>query len=109
MLIASFVLLSLGGEKDQMEGAIKYVTLNLLSSALFLAAVGILYGTAGTLNFADLAVKLRQVDNAGLLNGLAMLFLVAFGIKRRSSPSSSGFPRRITRLPWRCPRSSPGS
>ncbi len=86
MLIASFVLLSLGGEKDQMEGAIKYVTLNLLSSALFLAAVGILYGTAGTLNFADLAVKLRQVDNAGLLNGLAMLFLVAFGIKAAIFP-----------------------
>lgn len=41
MLIASFVLLALGGEQAQIEGAIKYVTLNLLSSAVFLAAVGI--------------------------------------------------------------------
>ncbi|MBE0569476.1 MAG: Na+/H+ antiporter subunit D [Deltaproteobacteria bacterium] len=86
MLIASFVLLSLGGEQHQMEGAIKYVTLNLVSSALFLAAVGILYGTAGTLNFADLAVKLREVENPGLLNALAMLFLVAFGIKAAIFP-----------------------
>lgn len=42
MLIASFVLLALGGEGAQLEGAIKYVTLNLLSSAIFLAAVEML-------------------------------------------------------------------
>jgi multicomponent Na+:H+ antiporter subunit D len=86
MLIASFVLLALGGERQQMEGAIKYVTLNLVSSALFLAAVGILYGTAGTLNLADLAVKLRGVESPGLVNALAMLFLVAFGIKAAIFP-----------------------
>jgi len=86
MLIASFVLLALGGERDQMEGAIKYVTLHLFSSALFLAAVGILYGTAGTLNLADLAVKLREADDPGLLNALAMLFLAAFGIKAAIFP-----------------------
>jgi multicomponent Na+:H+ antiporter subunit D len=40
MLMASFVLLVLGGEQAQMEGAIKYVTLNLVSSAMFLAALG---------------------------------------------------------------------
>ncbi len=55
MLISSFVLLVLEGKPEQFEGAIKYVTLNLLSSAIFLAAVGILYGMAGTLNMADLA------------------------------------------------------
>ncbi|MPZ76448.1 MAG: Na+/H+ antiporter subunit D [Deltaproteobacteria bacterium] len=81
MLMASFVLLALGGERPQMEGAIKYVTLNLISSALFLAAVGLLYGVAGTLNMADLAQKLRAPDDANLVTTIAMLFLVAFGIK----------------------------
>ncbi|MEC9083168.1 MAG: Na+/H+ antiporter subunit D, partial [Pseudomonadota bacterium] len=52
MLLASFALLTLGGERAQMEGAIKYVTLNLFSSALFLSAVGLLYGMVGTLNMA---------------------------------------------------------
>ena len=42
MLLASFALLTLGGERAQMEGAIKYVTLNLFSSAIFLSAVGLL-------------------------------------------------------------------
>jgi multicomponent Na+:H+ antiporter subunit D len=86
MLMASFVLLALGGERAQLEGAIKYVTLNLVSSALFLIAVGLLYGTVGSLNMADLAGRLRGDVSPGLLTALAMLFLVAFGIKAAVFP-----------------------
>lgn len=86
MLMASFVLLALGGERAQLEGAIKYVTLNLISSALFLAAIGILYGMVGALNMADVARQLPQVTQPGLTLALAMLFLVAFGIKAAIFP-----------------------
>lgn len=86
MLIASFVLLVLGGEREQIEGAIKYVTLNLLSSALFLAAVGLLYGTTGTLNMADLSLRLNQEQPPGVVPALAILFLLAFGIKAATFP-----------------------
>jgi multicomponent Na+:H+ antiporter subunit D len=86
MLIASFVLLALGGEKPQLEGAIKYVTLNFLSSAIFLAAVGLLYGTTGTLNMADLAGVFRGGARPELATALAMLFLAAFGIKAAIFP-----------------------
>jgi multicomponent Na+:H+ antiporter subunit D len=85
MLIASFVLLALGGERAQLEGAIKYVTLNLISSALFLAAVGILYGVVGTLNMADVARQLKTIQ-PDIITSLAMLFLVAFGIKAAIFP-----------------------
>jgi multicomponent Na+:H+ antiporter subunit D len=85
MLMASFVLLTLGGERGQMEGAIKYVTLNLISSAFFLAGVGLLYGLTGTLNMADLAVKVQQIDRA-TLTAVSMLFLVAFGVKAAMFP-----------------------
>ena len=86
MLMASFVLLSLGGERAQLEGAVKYVTLNLLSSAVFLAAVGVLYGVAGTLNMADLALAVQRGTAPGLVTTLACLFLVAFGIKAAVFP-----------------------
>src|SRR5690606_857659 len=46
MLMASFVLLVLGSQRGQLEGAIKYVSLNLFSSAMFLSGVGLLYGMA---------------------------------------------------------------
>jgi multicomponent Na+:H+ antiporter subunit D len=85
MLIASFVLMALGGERPQMEGALKYVTLNLISSAIFLAAVGVLYGVTGTLNMADLATQLPLIA-PGMANTLAMMFLVAFGIKAAVFP-----------------------
>ncbi|MDQ2077724.1 Na+/H+ antiporter subunit D [Marinimicrobium sp. ABcell2] len=86
MLLASFALLTLGGERAQMEGAIKYVTLNLFSSAIFLSAIGLVYGTVGTLNMADLAYKLGQVEHSGMVNVLALMFMVAFGIKAAAFP-----------------------
>jgi multicomponent Na+:H+ antiporter subunit D len=86
MLIASFVLLALGGEQGQLEGAIKYVTLNLISSAVFLAAIGVLYAATGTLNMADLALKLRSLPDESIVSVLAMLFLIAFGTKAAAFP-----------------------
>ncbi|CAN5859763.1 Na+/H+ antiporter subunit D [soil metagenome] len=86
MLIASFVLLALGGRRSQIEGALKYVTLNLIASIFFLSAVGILYGLTGTLNMADLALRLDTLPSPGLQTALAMLFLVAFGIKAAVFP-----------------------
>jgi multicomponent Na+:H+ antiporter subunit D len=87
MLIASFVLMALGGERIQLEGAIKYVTINLVSSALFLTAIGILYSVAGTLNMADLAQRLNSGDvDPGMVTALSMMFLIAFGIKAAVFP-----------------------
>jgi multicomponent Na+:H+ antiporter subunit D len=86
MLIASFVLVALGGEREQLEGAIKYVTLNLLSSALFLAAAGVLYSTVGTLNMADLAAQLASAQHTDVPTVAAAILLVAFGIKAAVFP-----------------------
>lgn len=86
MLIASFVLTALGGERQQLEGAIKYVTLNLISSAIFLAAVGVLYGVTGTLNMAHVAAVLEEGSRPELVPVMAMLFFVAFGIKAAVFP-----------------------
>ncbi len=86
LLTASFILLALGGERPQLEGSIKYVALNLLSSALFLAGIGILYGMAGTLNMAELAVVVQQGERGGLVTMVAVMFMMAFGIKAGMFP-----------------------
>jgi multicomponent Na+:H+ antiporter subunit D len=86
MLVSSFALLALGSERPQVEGSIKYVVLNLTSSALFLAAVGLLYGFTGTLNMAELAVRLRELPDPTAVTPVALLFLVAFGIKAAVFP-----------------------
>ena len=86
MLISSFVLLVLGGKKSQLEGAIKYVSLNFLSSAIFLAGIGVLYSLTGTLNLADLAQKVLLVEKKGLVSLVSMFFLISFGIKAAIFP-----------------------
>jgi multicomponent Na+:H+ antiporter subunit D len=92
MLIASFVLLSLGGDRPRIEGGLKYVALNLVSSILFLSGVGIVYGVAGTLNMADLALRFDRLADPAVLTTVAMLFLVAFGIKAAIFPLFFGRP-----------------
>lgn len=80
MIMSSFVLLSLGAEKKQLEATVKYFTLNFLASTIFLSGLGILYGLTGTLNMADVAIKMQSV-NSGLKEVCAIFFLIGFGIK----------------------------
>jgi multicomponent Na+:H+ antiporter subunit D len=81
MLVASFVLMALHRTSAQVEAAFKYVTINLLASSIFLTALGLLYGTTGTLNMADLALIWPHRGSPAVDLVLAMLFLTAFGIK----------------------------
>ena len=86
IIITSFVLLTIGGEKAQLEGAMKYFTLNILASVIFLTAIAVLYGLTGSLNMADLAGKVAAVENRTLIQVNALLFLIGFGIKSAVFP-----------------------
>ncbi len=86
VIISSFVLLTLGGKKMQMEAGIKYVTMNIFASTIFLTAIGILYGITGTLNMADLSIKIASIENTGLVSVTGLLFFVGFGIKSAVFP-----------------------
>lgn len=86
MLISSFVLLSLGGTREQIDGAVKYAAINLVATAALLLAVALIYGMTGTLNMADLAVKLPAIANKGLVTSVAVLFIIAFGMKAALFP-----------------------
>jgi len=86
VIIASFVLLTLGGRKAQLEGAVKYMAMNILASTFFLTGIGILYGITGTLNMADLALKIPLVQDQNIVNLTAIFFLIGFGIKSAVFP-----------------------
>lgn len=61
LLISSFGLLVLGNERSQLDGAVKYALLNIIATTLFLIATGLLYGILGTLNMADIAIKVSAL------------------------------------------------
>ncbi len=86
MLLASFVLISLGNEKQQLKGALKYVTMSLVGSMFFLAGIGLLYGNTGTLSLANLAEIFKNQEESFLTNSSAILFFIAFGIKSAVFP-----------------------
>lgn len=86
MLVSSFVLFTIGANRSQLEGALKYVTINVISSAFFLIGIGILYGLTGSLNMAMLAKTLPLVQNQTLVDIAVVFFLVSFGIKAAIFP-----------------------
>ena len=86
MLISSFVLITLGKKKEQLEGGIKYLAINIIGSMLFLAGLGLLYGKTGTLNMAHLAEILKNDHQSSLMSTSLVLFFVAFGIKAAVFP-----------------------
>ncbi|KKM10826.1 monovalent cation/H+ antiporter subunit D [Clostridiales bacterium PH28_bin88] len=93
LLISSYILLVLGGEPIQLREGLKYVLLNMMSGVFFLLAVGVLYSITGTLNMADLAVKVAEAPQKGLLTAVAMTFFVVFGMKGGLFPMYFWLPR----------------
>ena len=85
MLTASYVLITLGGRRDQVRSGMTYVVISLIASALFLTTLGLVYASAGTVNLADLAGRFAELP-VGARQALAMLMLVVFGIKAAVFP-----------------------
>jgi multicomponent Na+:H+ antiporter subunit D len=81
MLMSSYLLLVLGSRKIQLQESIKYILVNVISSALFVIAVAYLYAVTGTLNMADLSVRISEMGQSGYITVLAILFLIVFGLK----------------------------
>ena len=88
LLIASYALLLHDASGRTLRSGLHYVVINLIGASLFLIAASLLYGVAGTLNFADLAVKLPVLPewDAGLARAAALLLLVVFGVKAALLP-----------------------
>jgi multicomponent Na+:H+ antiporter subunit D len=85
MLTASYVLITLGGSREQVRHGMTYVVVGLLASTLFITAVGLVYAATGTVNLADLATEMERID-PGLRTALGLMLLVVFGIKAAIFP-----------------------
>ncbi|TDQ61315.1 multisubunit potassium/proton antiporter PhaD subunit [Phaeovulum veldkampii DSM 11550] len=88
LLIASYGLMIHGGGRDRMRAGLQYVVINLAGSTLFLFALGVLYASVGTLNMADIALRLQQMpqENTALIRVAAMLLMIVFAIKAAIFP-----------------------
>ena len=80
LLIASYGLMIHGGGQTRLRAGLQYVVMNLAGSTLFLFALGTIYAVTGTLNIADLAVKVREIpiEDAALIRVAAILLMIVF-------------------------------
>ena len=85
MLTASYVLLTLGGRREQIRAGMTYVVISLVASALFLTTIGFVYASTGTVNLAQLSVAMAELPES-LRQALVLLLLGVFGIKAAIFP-----------------------
>ena len=81
LLLASYGLLTLELRAGESPRALPYLTINLVASALFVAASAFTYGLFGSLNFAELSVRAAELSGDPRLTLLGTLFIIVFGIK----------------------------
>lgn len=88
LLLASYGLLLHGGGRRRIRAGLHFVVVNLAGSTLFLFAVGTLYGVLGTLNMADLAIKVAAAppENVPLVRAAGLLLFGVFALKAALLP-----------------------
>ncbi|MGD9618832.1 MAG: Na+/H+ antiporter subunit D [Mycolicibacterium sp.] len=91
LLSSSFVLLTIGASKERVRAGISYVMVSMVSSMVFLLGIGLIYAATGTLNMAELSVRLGALPD-GTRTALFAVLLVAFGIKAAVFPLSTWLP-----------------
>jgi multicomponent Na+:H+ antiporter subunit D len=101
LLIASFVVLVVGGGKLQTQGAFQYVVLNLIGSIVFLSAIGLTYGMTKSLNLVQVSERMLVAADQSphLVQAVAGLFMLAFLLKAGAFPLFFWLPVSYPGLP----------
>lgn len=101
LLIASYGLMIHGGGALRLRAGVQYVAYNLAGSSLFLAALGTIYSVTGTLNMADLAVRVAQMPatDTALLRVGAVLLMLVFAVKAALVPLHFWLPSTYAQAP----------
>lgn len=91
LLVASYVLLTLGASSSRTRAGVSYVIVNMLSSMVFLLAIGLVYQAVGTVNFAHISLRMEDIPD-GTRTAIFAVLLVAFAVKAAVFPLSAWLP-----------------
>ncbi|MET1044063.1 MAG: Na+/H+ antiporter subunit D [Microbacteriaceae bacterium] len=91
LLVSSYVLITMGGTEPRIRAGTTYIVVSLVSSILFLASIAMIYGALGTVNIAQISVRVEEIP-ADVRLILHLMLLIAFGIKAAVFPLSFWLP-----------------
>ena len=83
LLMASYGLIVLGGNKTQLRESFKYVLINLFSSIIFVTTVAFLYAVVGTVNMAHIAERVHEVEQQGILTAISIVLFFVFATNKK--------------------------
>lgn len=99
--IATYVLVALGGTRDRraFPAAFNYLMMGTIGATFYVIGVGFLYAATGTLNMADMAVRLEGLgDNRAVHAGFAFV-IVGLGLKAAMWPLHQWLPNAYAYAP----------
>jgi len=91
LLVSSYVLITLGGTQARIRAGVTYIVVSLVSSMFFLASIAMIYGAVGTVNIAQISVRMAEIP-ADVQILLHVMLLVGFSIKAAVFPLSFWLP-----------------
>jgi len=101
LLIASYGLLLSGGRGLRLRIGLHYVAFNISAATIFLFALAVIYATIGSLNMADIGIRLAALpaDHLKLVKVAMGLLLVVFCSKAALAPLYFWLPEAYARAP----------
>src|SRR3989338_3320977 len=90
--IASYALVAFGTEAEELEASFKYAIMGSVASSFVLLGIAVLYSYTSTLNMADISLALSRGASGWLVNFVAVLFLMGFGLKAALVPFHAWLP-----------------
>lgn len=90
--VASYALVAFGLGHDELEAAFKYLMLSVAASAFIVAAIAIIFGMTGSLDFAAVAAALKELNAGPVLGIVTAFFLLGFGLKAALVPFHAWLP-----------------
>ncbi|MFT5604955.1 MAG: multicomponent Na+:H+ antiporter subunit D [Paracoccaceae bacterium] len=97
--LASYALVALGRERQALRAAFQYLVVGTIGATFFLVGIGFLYSLSGTLNMAELAVLLPDIEERRLLTVAFAFILVGIGLKLAIFPLHGWLPNAYTYAP----------
>lgn len=86
LLMASYGLIVLGGNKEQLRESFKYLLFNLFSSVIFVTTIAFLYAVVGTVNMAHIAERVHEIEQQGILTTIGIVLFFVFATKAALFP-----------------------
>jgi len=90
--VASYALVAYGLGRDELEAAFKYLMLSVVASAFVVAAIAVIFGMTGSLDFAAVAAALKELNAGSVVGVAAAFFIMGFGLKAALVPFHAWLP-----------------